>query len=261
MFFHKAKANLQKTQTFQVESTSSKGQFVGFSDEQSTLVADVHHSSIIFISSQFHVVFNDLFETVIRTGDDEPIIESICQHLFCLDRELYLEEEHDDATIFYQPPLLYEVWLDKLNYDMVPKITFNNGVGMTDLSYDDDDPILLPISDEDSVDSSLCSRDSESAGGIWDNQYIDDVSIAPEGAQLIPPNDDGNSAPLVGSPVGRNIGPEREAAQPVPNIVPAPIQAPEGDTRRRCEKAKQYPPAMWRRGADCKLERITMNIV
>jgi hypothetical protein len=47
----------------------------------------------------------------------------------------------------------------------------------------DDDPILLPISDDDSVDSSLYSRDSESEGGFWDNQYNDDVSIAPEGAR------------------------------------------------------------------------------
>ena len=91
----------------------------------------------------------------------------------------------------------------------------------------EDDPDLLPISDEDSVDSSLYSRDSESEGGIWDNQYNDDVSIAPEGAQLIPP-DDVDRVPLVGSPVGRNIGPEREAARPVPNLAPAPIQAPEG---------------------------------
>ncbi len=46
----------------------------------------------------------------------------------------------------------------------------------------DDDPDMLPISDNDSVDSSLYSWDSESEGGIWDNQYNDDVSIAPEGA-------------------------------------------------------------------------------
>jgi hypothetical protein len=57
---------------------------------------------------------------------------------------------------------------------------------------------MLPISDNDSVDSSLYSQDSESEGGIWDNQYNDDVSIAPEGAQLIPPDKDGNKAPLVG---------------------------------------------------------------
>ena len=93
----------------------------------------------------------------------------------------------------------------------------------------DDDPDMLPISDDDSVDSSLYSQDSDSEGGIWDNQYN---SIAPEGAQLIPPDDDGNRAPLVGSLVGCNIGPEREAACPAPNIVPAPIIAPEGATQQ-----------------------------
>ncbi len=66
--------------------------------------------------------------------------------------------------------------------------------------------------------------------------------------------------PLVGSPVGRNIGPEREAARPAP-IVPAPIQAPEGATHRQCRKAKQYPPAIWQRGADGKMERIAMSVV
>ncbi len=85
--------------------------------------------------------------------------------------------------------------------------------------------------------------------------------MAPEGAQLIPPDDDGNRAPLAGLPVGCNIGPEHEAALPAPNIVPAPIIAPEGATRWRHEKAKQYPPAMWQRGADGKLERIAMNTV
>jgi hypothetical protein len=79
--------------------------------------------------------------------------------------------------------------------------------------------------------------------------------------ELIPSNDDGEGAPLVGSSVGHNIDPEHEAASPVPNIVPAPIQAPEGATRQRCKKAKQYPPAVWQRGAEGKLERITMNIV
>jgi hypothetical protein len=102
---------------------------------------------------------------------------------------------------------------------------------VTSVNDADDDPDMFPISDDDSVDSSLNSLDSESEGGIWDNQYNDDVSIVPEGAQLIPPDDDGNRVPLVGSPVGSNIGPEREAARPAPNIVLAPIQAPEGATR------------------------------
>jgi hypothetical protein len=92
---------------------------------------------------------------------------------------------------------------------------------------------VTPVSDDGSIDSSLYSRDSESEGGIWDNQHNDDVSIAPEGAQLIPPDDGSNRAPLVGSPVGRTIGPQREAARSAPNIVPAPIIAPEGATRQQ----------------------------
>jgi hypothetical protein len=103
---------------------------------------------------------------------------------------------------------------------------------VTTVNNADDNPDMLPISDDDSVDSSLHSRDSEFEGGIWDNQYNDDISIAPEGAHLIPPDNDGNRAPLVGSPVGCNIGLKLEAARPAPNIVPAPIQAPEGATRR-----------------------------
>jgi hypothetical protein len=104
---------------------------------------------------------------------------------------------------------------------------------------------MLPVSDNGSIYSSLYSQDSESEGGIWDNQYNDDVSIVPEGAQLIPPDDDGNRVPLVGLTIGCNIGPAREAARPAPNIVPALIIAPEGATRQRREKAKQYPPAVW----------------
>ncbi len=108
-----------------------------------------------------------------------------------------------------------------------------------------DDPDMLPLSDYDSEDSSFYSRDSESEGGTWDNKYNDDVSIAPDGAKLIPPDDDGNRTPLVGSPVGHNLGPEHEAAQPAPSIVLAPIQAPEGATCQQCRKAKQYPSAVW----------------
>ena len=90
---------------------------------------------------------------------------------------------------------------------------------------------MFPVSHDGSIGSFLYSQDSESEEGIWDNQYDDDVSIAPEEAQLIPPDDDGDRAPLVGLPIVCNIGPEHEAARPVPNIVPAPIIAPERATR------------------------------
>jgi hypothetical protein len=69
------------------------GQFVDFSDEHSSLAANVRHLSTNFISPQFHVVFDDLLETVNRIGVDEPVVESICQDLFQLNTELYAVEE------------------------------------------------------------------------------------------------------------------------------------------------------------------------
>jgi hypothetical protein len=63
---------------------------------------------------QYHVVFDVLFETVNCTGFDELFIEAICQGLFQCKRELYAEEELNEAgNIIYQPPLLHKVWLDE----------------------------------------------------------------------------------------------------------------------------------------------------
>ncbi len=90
------------------------GQFDGFSDEHSSFVANVRHLTTNFISPQFHLVFDDLFETVIRTGIDDIVVESICNELFQLNRELFAEEELNEAgNIIYQPPPLHEVWLDE----------------------------------------------------------------------------------------------------------------------------------------------------
>ena len=89
---------------------------------------------------------------------------------------------------------------------------------------------MLPISDDGSIDidSSLYTRDSESEGGIWGYHDDDNFSIAPEGAQLIPPDvDENNGTPMIGSPVGSPVGRRNDGDNFPPNIVPAPIQAPE----------------------------------
>ena len=101
-------------------------------------------------------------------------------------------------------------------------------------------PGVAPISDNGSVDSSLFSRASESEGDIWGNNNYDDASNAHEGANLVPPDFDGN-----------------EGVQPTPNIT----QAPEGAHRRTRGKAKEYPPAVWRRGADGKMERVSLSVI
>jgi hypothetical protein len=102
-------------------------------------------------------------------------------------------------------------------------------------------PGVAPISDDSSVDSLFFSRASESERGIWgNNNYDDDASNAHEGANLVPPNFNVN-----------------EGVQPAPNI----IQAPEGAPCRTRGKAKEYPPAVWHRGADGKLERVTLSVI
>ena len=58
------------------------GQFLGYSDEHSSLVATVRHLPTGHMSPQFHVVFDDLFATVVCNGDNDVVINSICDGLF-----------------------------------------------------------------------------------------------------------------------------------------------------------------------------------
>ncbi len=90
------------------------GQFLGYSDEHLSLVANVQHLSTGHVSPQFHVVFDDLFETVVCNGVNDGVINSICDGLFEQNRKLYVEDEFDADNVFiYKPSPLHEVWLDE----------------------------------------------------------------------------------------------------------------------------------------------------
>jgi hypothetical protein len=90
------------------------GQFLGYSDKHSSLVANVRHLSTSYVSPQFHVGFDDLFETVVCIGDNDAVINSICNGLFERNQELYVEDKFDaDGMLVYKPPLLHKVWLDE----------------------------------------------------------------------------------------------------------------------------------------------------
>ena len=66
------------------------------------------------MSPQFHVVFDDLFETVVCNGDNDLVIISICDGLFEQNCKLYVEDEFDaDNVLIYTPPPLHTVWLDE----------------------------------------------------------------------------------------------------------------------------------------------------
>ncbi len=72
------------------------GQFLGFSDENLSLVANVQNLSTGYISPQYHLVFDDLFEILICHGDNDNVIDGICNDLFDCSRDWYAKEEYDD---------------------------------------------------------------------------------------------------------------------------------------------------------------------
>ena len=88
------------------------GQFLGFSEEHSSLVAKVRHLSTGFVSPQYHIVFDDQFETVYSSGEDDAVVDAIYDRLFESNSDIYVEPEYDfDDELVYSPPPLDEIWL------------------------------------------------------------------------------------------------------------------------------------------------------
>jgi hypothetical protein len=71
-----------------------QGQLLGFSDEHSLLVATVCHLTTVFVSPQFHVVFDDHYHTVYGDGEGKLITDAICDLLWENDWELYAEDKY-----------------------------------------------------------------------------------------------------------------------------------------------------------------------
>ena len=71
---------------------SCLGQFLGFSEEHSTLVANVCHLRTGYILPQYRLVFDDLFKIAVRLGYNEPAIDNICNYFFDSSRDWYSEE-------------------------------------------------------------------------------------------------------------------------------------------------------------------------
>ena len=91
---------------------SRVGQFLGYSESHSSLCANIRHLGTGHVSPQYHCVFDDKFETVFSTGENDQVVAAICDMLWDHNRELYaLDEFDDDGILIYQPPPLHDVWL------------------------------------------------------------------------------------------------------------------------------------------------------
>ncbi len=80
------------------------GQFWEYSDEHSSLVVNVRRLSTGYVSPQFHFVFDDFFETVIRNDDNDAVVNSVFNSLFNRNRELYVEDEFDANDVLIHKP-------------------------------------------------------------------------------------------------------------------------------------------------------------
>ena len=90
------------------------GQFLGFSWEHSSTAALVCNLHTGYVSPQYHVVFDEKFETVFNDSKSSEELDKFCAELFVSSRECVVENEYDeDGMLVYRPPPLDEVWLSE----------------------------------------------------------------------------------------------------------------------------------------------------
>ena len=96
------------------------GQFMGFSDEHSTLVGQIRNLKTGSITNQYHVVYDEKFEAVIGLAiDNHPedlaiYTQKLWEMLFNVDyaRDFYVEPEvTGDGELEYEVPPLHDEWL------------------------------------------------------------------------------------------------------------------------------------------------------
>ena len=116
---------------------SRQGQFLGFSSEHSSLVAWVRNLTTNRISPQFHVVFDERFQTV--TSEMMIDLEETWIDLFKGSREYFLEDF--DVKVDGPLPTLDDEWKDPDDDDEVPDLAPQED---SDSDSDDEDDQVLP---------------------------------------------------------------------------------------------------------------------
>jgi hypothetical protein len=241
---------------------SRLGQFLGYSDEHSSLVANVRHLKTGFISPQYHVVFDDLFESVFSSGPNDAIVDAICEDLYGSSCEVYATDEYDaHDNLVYKPPPLDEVWLDaegreqsKLELRQQRKrndeLMRNRDMAIADMAPtpatqggpvpNDPVPDGALISDDD--DDSFISNDTESEGDFGGGDNDDDDVGSPE---VNIPNE-GAQGPNNFATDGEGRRRSTRTKKAIDRLVPG------------ANTIKSYPETVWKSDADGRLERFNL---
>ena len=94
-------------------------QFMGFSEDFSSLVGQVRNLKSGSITQQYHVVYDEKFEAVIGLAVEEheedlgDYTQKLWEHLFQTDyaRDFYIEPQFIDGELAYEVPPLHDEWL------------------------------------------------------------------------------------------------------------------------------------------------------
>ena len=112
LFFYQI-LNLQKERkSISVIVAHEQNNFGGFSYNNFSLVANTRNLDAGYISPQYHIVVDNLFQTVCGTRENEVVTDLICNQLFQQNRDFYVEEEFvKDSDLIYSPSPLDNVFL------------------------------------------------------------------------------------------------------------------------------------------------------
>ena len=67
-----------------------------------------------YVSPQYHVVYDDLFQTVFSAGPVIELVDAMCEELFTTSCEVYATDKYDaEDNLVYRSPPLDKVWLDE----------------------------------------------------------------------------------------------------------------------------------------------------
>jgi len=223
---------------------SRLGQFLGFSSQHSSLVANIRHLKTGHVSPQYHVVFDDLFSTVFSLGENDAIIDAVCNELFDHNRDWYATEEYEDGKLVYRPPPLHEVWLTeperRNRRDELSKQRERNEQSMRERNQqlpDQQLPDIIPLTNDDALPPSgpVVSDDEDSLPGAQES----------EGEVFGPADDhfDDND--------GQSIQQPQSPPQPA---SASPEGAPEGARSRRRSRRP-----IWERDSNDRLRRLNLN--
>jgi hypothetical protein len=228
------------------------GQFLGFSEEHSSLVANVRHLRTGHVSQQYHVVFDDHFHTVHSDGENDAYTNAICDMLWENNREVYAEDEFDsEGELIYEVPPLHDVWNDDEDAvrDRKERLRsqrrrrerqLKRQVELIPTTVDDDSPSrntrstslpdLVEVSDDDSAenDSQSPGDDVESEGDGYNDHPSMQNEEDEEGSARVEREND-NEEP----PEAPNIPNEIESDVPGPPPAPSPDPPPRLPNARR----------------------------